>query len=47
MEQSANIKIPFQGWSYVKPLGSGGFGSVYEIQRNLLGTIEKSAMKTS
>ena len=40
-----NVKIPWPGWRAVKLLGKGGFGSVYEIERNVLGKTEKAAMK--
>ena len=33
------------GWYAVKLLGRGSFGAVYEIHRNVRGTLEKSAMK--
>ena len=33
------------GWTAVKLLGRGSFGAVYEINRNIRGTLEKSAMK--
>ena len=36
---------PEAGWKTICPLGSGSFGTVYEIQRNEDGVIEKSAMK--
>ncbi|HOR22297.1 MAG TPA: serine/threonine-protein kinase, partial [Ruminococcus sp.] len=39
------VKVPWSGWEITKVLGSGSFGSVYEIQRNVLGTITKAAMK--
>jgi len=33
------------GWETVDRIGKGGFGSVYEIQRERFGNIEKNAMK--
>ncbi len=33
------------GWETVRLIGSGSFGAVYEIQRDVLGTIEKAALK--
>ena len=33
------------GWTAVKLLGRGSFGAVYEIHRNVRGTLEKAAMK--
>ena len=35
----------YPGWTTVKKIGSGGFGAVYEIQRDLLGETEKAALK--
>ena len=35
----------WQGWTAVKLLGRGSFGAVYEIHRNVRGTLEKAAMK--
>lgn len=32
-------------WHIVQLIGRGGFGSVYEIERDVLGTIEKAALK--
>ena len=39
------IKAPWAGWEVTKTLGSGSFGKVYEIQRDMLGTVTKAAMK--
>ncbi|MCR4609905.1 MAG: protein kinase [Eubacterium sp.] len=39
------VKVPWPGWKITKTLGSGSFGSVYEIQRDVLGTVTKAAMK--
>ena len=33
------------GWETVKFIGKGSFGAVYEIQRDMLGDIEKAALK--
>ena len=33
------------GWETVKLIGRGSFGTVYEIQRNVFGDIEKAALK--
>ena len=35
----------YPGWTTVKKIGTGGFGAVYEIQRDLFGKIEKAALK--
>ena len=34
------------GWETVGVLGTGGFGSVYEIRRNVFGRLEHAALKT-
>ncbi|MCR4609904.1 MAG: hypothetical protein K5750_09465, partial [Eubacterium sp.] len=39
------IKVPWTGWKITKTLGTGSFGSVYEIQRDVLDTVTKAAMK--
>lgn len=33
------------GWSIVRSIGTGSFGAVYEIERDVVGTIEKAALK--
>lgn len=33
------------GWETVRKLGNGSYGAVYEIQRDLFGTVEKAALK--
>lgn len=38
-----NFKWP--GWDTVSTIGSGSFGTVYEIQRTVLGQVEKAALK--
>ena len=35
----------YPGWKTVRKIGAGSFGSVYEIERNLFGKIEKAALK--
>ena len=45
MSSSTNILMPWPNWKVVKKLGQGGFGSVYEIERNLAGMTEKAALK--
>ena len=39
------MKVPFAGWSIVREIGHGGYGTVYEIRRHLLDADERSAMK--
>lgn len=38
-------KINWPGWEITRLIGNGSFGSVYEIQRNLFGNVEKAALK--
>ena len=40
-----NIQLPWPGWRAVKYLGSGQFGSVYEVERAQLGITERAAVK--
>lgn len=40
-----DIKLPWSDWSVVRKIGSGSFGNVYEIERNMFGNIEKAALK--
>ena len=40
-----DMSIPWDGWKCVKPIGKGGFGTVYEIERAQHGITEKAAMK--
>lgn len=35
----------YPGWKTVRKLGAGSFGTVYEIERDLFGRIEKAALK--
>ena len=37
--------ICWPGWETVRLIGRGSFGSVYEIQRNVFGDVEKAALK--
>ena len=37
--------IAYPGWDIVRLIGSGSYGTVYEIQRNLFGNVEKAALK--
>lgn len=40
------MKQPYlPGWDIIALIGEGSFGKVYEIQRDVLGTIEKAALK--
>ena len=38
-------EILWPGWETVDLIGQGSFGSVYEIQRNIFGNVEKAALK--
>lgn len=39
------IRLPWTEWKIVKSLGSGTYGKVYEIERNISGMQEKAALK--
>ena len=39
------IEEIWQGWTVVKKLGTGGFGAVYEIKREIFGKTESAALK--
>ena len=45
MENFENIHLPWSEWKIVKNLGSGTYGRVYEIERNISGVREKAALK--
>lgn len=45
MEMYENIRLPWSGWKVTKHIGSGGYGKVYEIERNIAGIQEKAALK--
>ena len=45
MENFENIRLPWPDWKIVKYLGGGAYGKVYEIERDLFGIREKSALK--
>ncbi len=38
-------EISWPGWEVGKLIGKGSYGSVYEIHRNVFGTVEKAALK--
>ena len=42
---SETITIPWKGWEIVRRLGSGSFGTVYEIRREMYVVSEKAALK--
>ena len=37
MDEERYPSLPWQGWKIVKRLGRGGFGTVYQAQRNSAG----------
>lgn len=37
--------VVWPGWQTTRLIGQGGFGAVYEIQRNLMGEVERAALK--
>lgn len=37
--------VSWPGWEIVRVIGHGGFGTVYEIQRDIFGRMEKAALK--
>ena len=39
------LKIPWEDWKFVRQLGKGSYGTVYEIERTLGSHTEKAAMK--
>lgn len=45
MENKMNVRLPWPGWTVVKYLGEGGYGRVYEIERDLSGVKEQAALK--
>ena len=44
MDNNINI-VTWPGWKNVRRIGSGSFGTVYEIQREVYGDIEQAALK--
>ena len=45
MDEERYPALPWQGWKIVKKLGRGGYGSVYQAQRNSAGVMEDAAIK--
>ena len=45
MEEERYPSLPWQGWKIVKKLGRGGYGCVYQAQRNSAGVMEDAAIK--
>ena len=43
--EEAEKKCLWPGWETVRLIGRGSFGAVYEIRRNVLGEIERAALK--
>lgn len=43
MEQKS--KIRWSGWDIIDRIGKGGYGTVYELQREVVGDIERCALK--
>ena len=41
----AENPVYYPGWQTVQRLGTGSFGSVYEIEREMFGRVEKAALK--
>ena len=45
MEEERYPSLPWRGWKIVKRLGRGGYGCVYQAQRNSAGVMEDAAIK--
>ncbi len=45
MNETKNQPVLWPGWETVSQIGSGSFGTVYEIRRELLGETERAALK--
>lgn len=45
METMEDIRLPWPEWKIVRYIGGGGYGKVYEIERNMEGILEKAAVK--
>lgn len=41
MENFEGIRLPWPDWKIVRHIGGGGYGQVYEIERNIAGILEK------
>lgn len=42
---AVNENVVWPGWKTIKLIGQGSYGSVYEIERDVFGQIEKAALK--
>ncbi|MDD6324100.1 MAG: hypothetical protein PUA72_00740, partial [Lachnospiraceae bacterium] len=45
MENWENIQLPWPDWTITAYLGGGGYGKVYQIERNVSGLREEAALK--
>ncbi|SFX21922.1 serine/threonine-protein kinase [Olsenella sp. kh2p3] len=45
MAETLDVQIPWPGWHAVRRLGHGSYGSVWEIERDQLGTKTRAALK--
>lgn len=45
MEETSNIRLPWNNWKIVGYLGGGAYGKVYKIERNISGIKEEAAVK--
>ena len=45
MEETTNIRLPWNDWKIVGYLGGGAYGKVYKIERNISGIQEEAAVK--
>ena len=45
MENWGNIQLPWPDWTITAYLGGGGYGKVYQIERNVSGLREEAALK--
>ena len=44
MAKNNNLPV-FPDWKIIRKIGSGSYGTVYEIERELFGKTEKAALK--